>query len=261
MGRAAKQATHSLCVRILEKLMDNVYLEIDDGIGENQKLWRYMDLSKFVSLIEKNALWLARADTFRDKHEGRFPDDMRMAIEKAFKGLDDDSSVVEDADDFLDYLRKNTFINCWHKNFDENMVMWEIYGRDTNALAIQTTANNIRDNVSSDKLSGFSLILKSVTYKRADEISGVLPYEECFFIKRPHFSFEAEVRISLDTYSRHGPTKKTPYGYYLSVSLNGFIEKILIHPDSPDWFMDAINSLTKKYGVHAPVERGLYGNK
>lgn len=240
--------------------MRNVYLEIDDQLEESQKLWRYMDLSKFVSLIEKNTLWLARADTFRDKHEGRFPDDMRTTIEKAYEEFDDnDSSVVKDADDFQDYLRKNTFISCWHKNFDENMVMWEIYGRDTSALAIQTTVGNMENSLDSSSVSGHSLKLKNVKYLRADEISGVLPYEECFFIKRPHFSFEEEVRISLDTYSRYSPTKKTPYGYDLRVNINELIKKILVHPDSPDWFMSVINSITKKYGVHAPVVRGLYG--
>ena len=240
--------------------MPSVYLKIDDDLDNSQKLWRYMNLSKFVSLIEKNALWLARADTFRDKHEGRFPDEMRTIIEKAYEGFgDDDPSIVKDADDFQDYLRKNTFLSCWHKNFDENMVMWEIYGRDNNALAIQTTVEAMKNSVDFSKLSGHSLILKNVTYLRADEISGVLKYEECFFIKRPHFSFEEEVRISLDTYSRFNPSKKTPYGHELSVNINGLIEKILIHPDSPDWFMDVTNSITKKYKIHAPVERGLYG--
>jgi hypothetical protein len=242
--------------------MQNVWLEVDNELDESQKLWRYMDLSKFVSLLEKKALWLARADTFRDKHEGRFPEDMRKTIEKAYENFDDDdSSVVKDADDFQDYLRKNTFISCWHKNFDENMVMWEIYGRDTNALAIQTTVESMKDSLDSSKLFGHSLILKNVTYQPADKIVDVLPYEECFFIKRPHFSFEKEVRISLDTYSRINPTKNTPYGYHLPVLINGFIEKILIHPDSPDWFMEVIESITKKYEIHTPVARGLYGTK
>jgi len=242
--------------------MQNLHLKIDKKLAESEKLWRYMDLSKFISLIEKKALWLARSDTVRDKHEGRFPDDMRKAIEKAYASFEDkDSSVVKDADDFQDYLRKNTFINCWHKNFDENMVMWEIYGRDSNALAIQTTVEKMKNSIDASILSGHSLILKNVNYQRADEIPGVLLYEDCFFIKRPHFSFEKEVRISLDTYSRINPTKKTPYGYHLSVSINNLIEQILIHPDSPDWFIDVINSIVKKYEVHAPVTRGLYGTE
>lgn len=242
--------------------MQKLHLKIDEKLAENEKLWRYMDLSKFISLIEKKVLWLARSDTVRDKHEGRFPDDMRKAIEKAYESFEHrDDSVVKDADDFQDYLRKNTFINCWHKNFDENMVMWEIYGRDTNALAIQTTVEKMKNSINPSNLSGYSLILKNVTYQLADEIPGVLLYEECFFIKRPHFSFEEEVRVSLDTYSRINPTKKTPYGYHLSVSINDLIEQILIHPDSPDWFIDVINSIVKKYEVHAPVKRGLYGTK
>lgn len=242
--------------------MNDVYLEIDDELDENQMLWRYMDLSKFVSLLEKESLWLARADTFRDKHEGRFPDDMREAIKKAYIDFEaKDEPTVRDADDFQDFLRKNTFINCWHKNFDENMVMWEIYGKDTNALAIQSTVERMKDSIDTTDVTGHSLILKNVIYQNTNEITGVLPYEECFFIKRPHFSFEEAVRISLDTYSPKTPNKKTPYGYYLPVLLNIFIEKILIHPDSPDWFKDAIDSISSKYEIHAPVVRGLYGTK
>jgi hypothetical protein len=239
-----------------------VNLDVDESLEDDQKLWRYMALSKFIFMAEKNVLWLARADTFKDKHEGRFPDEMKKIIEQAYKEFDDnDESPVKNADDFQDYLLKNSFISCWHKNFDENMAMWEIYGRDNNAIAIQTTVKNIKESIDYSCLTGHSLKLKSVIYEQANEIRGVLPYEDCFFIKRPHFSFEKEVRISLDTYSRADPSKKTPYGYELSVDINRLIEKILIHPDSPDWFMDVISSIVKKYEIKVPVLRGLYGTK
>lgn len=242
--------------------MQVLFLKVDDELEDGQKLWRYMDLSKFISLIERKALWLARADTFRDKHEGRFPDDMRQTIEQAYKDFDaEDDSPVRDADDFHDYLRKNTFISCWHKNFDENMVMWEIYGRENNALAIQSTVERMKGCLRPSALRGNSLILRNVNYLSPDEIPGVLRYEECFFFKRPHFSFEKEVRVSFDTYSRVSPSKNTPVGYHLPAFTNRLIERILIHPDSQDWFEDVVNSITKKYQIHAPVERGLYGNK
>ena len=239
-----------------------IFLEIDGDLKEEQILWRYMDLAKFVSMLEQNALWLARADTFKDRHEGRFPEEMRKIIEKAYEGFDDsDPSPVKDADDFQDYLVKNTFISCWHKNFDENMVMWEIYGRDNNAVAIQSSVGNIKKNIDASSLDGYSLILKSVVYQKSDEITGELPYEECVFRKRPHFSFEEEVRISLDTYSRYSPSKNTPYGHKLPVHINSLIDKILVHPDCSDWFLDVINSITSKYDIHAPVSRGAYGTK
>ena len=141
------------------------------------------------------------------------------------------------------------------------MVMWEIYGRDNNAVAIQTSVGNIKNNIDASNLDGHSLILKNVIYQKSDEINGVLPYEECFFRKRPHFSFEEEVRISLDTYSRYKPSKSTPYGHKLPVHMNGLVDKILVHPDSPDWFLDVINSITSKYEIYAPVTRGTCGTK
>ena len=114
-----------------------------------------MDLPKLVSMLEQDALWLARTDTFRDRHEGRFPDEMRKFIEKAYEGFDDNGdSLVKDADDFQDYLVKNTFISCWHENIDENMVMWEIYGRDNNAVAIQTTVERLDDSIDTSNITG-----------------------------------------------------------------------------------------------------------
>ncbi len=238
----------------------SIYLEIED-LNDDAILWRYMDIAKFISMLEQNAIWLARADTFGDKHEGRFPNEMREYINKAYEGFgQSDNSPVKDANDFQDYLIKNTFISCWHHNLEENMVMWEIYGKDKNAIAIQTTVENIASNIDASLLSGHSLILKDVMYKNADEIPGVLLYEDCFFRKRNHFSFEKEVRINLDTYSRANPTKNTPYGHKLPVFLNGLIDKVLVHPDSSEWFFDSVNSVTGKYKLHAPVERGLCGN-
>ena len=140
------------------------------------------------------------------------------------------------------------------------MVMWEIYGKDKNAVAIQTTVEGIISNVNPSSLSGHSLSFKDVIYKDANEISGVLLYENCFFRKRRHFSFEKEVRISLDTYSRFNPTKDTPHGYKLSAFLSGMIDKVVVHPDSPKWFFDVVDSVATKYELHAPVERGFCGN-
>lgn len=238
----------------------NVFLKVD-GLDKLAILWRYMDIAKFVSMLEQKAIWLARADTFWDKHEGRFPIEMRECIDKAYKDFDDNgNSPVKDPNDFQDYLVKNTFISCWHHNLEENMVMWGIYGGSTKAVAIQTTVDDIVRNADPSSLSGHSLNFKDVVYRDADEILGVLRYEDCFFRKRRHFSFEKEVRISLDTYSVRNPTKDTPPGYKLPAFLSGMINKVVVHPDSPEWFFDAVDSITKRYELHAPVERGSCGN-
>lgn len=246
----------------MNQLMPILDLKVNENLNDDQKLWRYMDLSKLISMFDKQAIWLARTDTVEDTHEGRFPDEMKKLLEKAYEQFSDsDKSTVRDAEDFQDYLCKNTYISCWHKNADENMVMWKIYARDINTVAIQTTVGNIKRSVPRGQLRGHSLILQNIAYKQSDEIAGVLLYEQCFFRKRPHFSFEEEVRISLDTFSKDAPTKNTPKGQELKVNMNGLIEKILVHPDSLDWFIDVVTSIAKKYAVTAPVLRGIYGDK
>lgn len=240
--------------------MMHVYLETDHTLADALKLWRYMDLTKLISLLDKKAIWLARADTFADKQEGFFPDEMQARLEQAFEEMKERPSVVKDSDDFRDYLLKNTFISCWHKNVDDNLVMWEIFGRSTNAVAIQTSVGMLKDAVDSSSLKGHSLLLKPVQYQRGDDVQGVLPYEECFFRKRPHFRFEQEVRISLDTYTPAHPKKDTPRGHYLPVFLPNFIEAIYIHPDCSSLFVDVVNSVATRYGIHADVKRGVSGN-
>ena len=98
--------------------------------------------------------------------------------------------------------------------------MWEIYGRDSNAVAVQTNIGRISESIDSSRLSGHSLLLKPVVYERSEDVQGVLRYEECFFRKRPHFAFEEEVRIALDTYLPAIATKNTPYGYVLPTCIN-----------------------------------------
>ena len=240
----------------------NVHLEVDFTLNDDLRLWRYMDLAKLISLFEARAIWLARADTFKDRHEGRFPDEMRMLIERAYQSFPNDAhSPVKDAEDFQDFLIKNAFVSCWHKNIDENMVMWEIYGRETNAVAVQTTVRRLKNSVDSTRLSGHSLLLKPMIYAKSEDVQGELRYEECFFRKRPHFSFEQEVRISLDTYSRESPLKNTPLGFSLPASIDDLIESIYVHPDSSAWFVNVVNSIAEKYAVRAEVKRGSYGNK
>lgn len=37
---------------------------------ENSTIWRYLDLAKFIGLIQSNSLFLSKADMFDDPFEG-----------------------------------------------------------------------------------------------------------------------------------------------------------------------------------------------
>ncbi|MNQ73589.1 hypothetical protein D3C85_883260 [compost metagenome] len=187
---------------------------------------------------------------------------MRIAIEKAYESFEGkEDSLIKSADDFQEYLCRNAYVSCWHKNIDENMVMWELYGRDGNTVAIQTTVEKLKSNIPKIECGGLEFHLKNVQYSRAEDVKGKLNYSAPFFIKRPHFNFEQEARILLSTYSTISPRKDTPVGVAVKLNVVEAIDKILVHPDSQDWFVNVVKSISAKYGLSAPVERGVYGNK
>jgi len=235
--------------------------KLDPKLSGDQVLWRYMSLAKFVSLLQRESIWLGRADKLKDKHEGRFPDDMRKYIELAYQNLSaDPAPQVSDANDFQDLLTKNTFISSWHENTAEDMTMWEIYCRENEGVAVKTTVERLKRSADLRTLRGNFMRLERVRYENPSDVVDVLPYEQCFFRKRKHFAFERETRLSLDTYSTLAPSRNQPLGHYLRVRLNTLIDEVVVHPDSADWFEDVVSSIGKKFCVQAPVSRGSYGN-
>ena len=46
------------------------HAEFKEQPHDDSKLWRYMDLSKFVSFLSTGALFFTRADRFEDTWEG-----------------------------------------------------------------------------------------------------------------------------------------------------------------------------------------------
>lgn len=49
--------------------LHELFIEPQD---QNAKIWRYIDFTKFVSLIDSQELFFARADKFDDPFEGSF---------------------------------------------------------------------------------------------------------------------------------------------------------------------------------------------
>jgi hypothetical protein len=225
-----------------------------------------MDVSKFISLLSDKSLWLARSDTFKDKREGVFHQAMKSDLDKIYKNLklkelDDTINTIRNTDDFQNYLSINTYINCWHENHSENMVMWEIYGQSENSVAIKTTTARLKQSFDLKKVmkNAIEVALDEVSYEDHIHADSEQNYRQPFFIKRPHFSFEQEVRLYVR--ARHAKTKsETPTGYKIPVNLKILITEIYVHPDAEDWFFEIIKDLIQKYDIDVEVKKGLCGN-
>ncbi len=108
---------------------------------EVQQIWRYMDLAKFLSLREDQALYFSCVAKFDDPYEGLFP----LSLWKSFADIREDKKLnrSKDIDDIIPKLREIErsirhahYVNCWHMNTYESAAMWEIYQRSGEGIAV-----------------------------------------------------------------------------------------------------------------------------
>ena len=114
-----------------------------DYIDSRQSLWRYMDLPKFMDLLEHQNLFFTRTDKFEDNYEGAFTPSLKRKIERSYSGNNIDSTF----DVFKTKLKERIFVSCWHKGVHDSMAMWKIYGPPTQGVAITTWVKRLEDSL------------------------------------------------------------------------------------------------------------------
>ena len=218
-------------------------------------IWRYMDFTKFLSFIDKQASFFCRADFMDDRYEGSLSaatlDPLRMwDMVMDYYG----TQMANDASERAQTSIKNHFLNCWHMNNYESAAMWKVFAKTNEAIAIQSRVwrlkssfNNIRPNIYVGRV-------KYVDYD-VDKI----PNEEpllAYFHKRKSFEYEQELRAVFvndpNTQSYDSSLLEKP-GLYFHSYIESLIESVYVAPESPLWFRDLVKSVTTKYGLEVNV--------
>jgi hypothetical protein len=226
-----------------------IFLEPNDP---NIKIWRYMDFTKFVSLLDSKALYFARSDLFEDPFEGALS---RANVELRPIVYKDDNippETFERLSKYRENLRKRTFINCWHMNERESAAMWKLYARSNEAIAIQSTFNMLHSCLPANTYLG--------TVQYIDYNSDFLPEGNMFspFVhKRKSFEHEREVRALIQIFSTNPSTQAGQpvgdVGRIVPVNLDALIEKVYVAPTSSTWFADLVVSVMHKYVLSKPL--------
>ena len=100
--------------------------EIGIAPDPNSILWRYMELDRFKSLLERKALFFSRADKFPDQFEGSLPlreyefrPKVHRAIDASYGNQSTDEQIAESIAgltyEHLEFKRRHV-VNCWHNN-------------------------------------------------------------------------------------------------------------------------------------------------
>jgi hypothetical protein len=199
-------------------------------------MWRYLSFGRFVWMLKRKALWMARIDQLEDSWEGVL-------------GVD-----REDAKE----LRRRIFVNCWTASKGESHAMWSVYCHSKEGVAVRTTLGKLRQSV-----KDFQVRAVQYVYPKNEWTASLDPIEVAVQKRRP-FAYEREQRIV-----HVGPKKKsiTPPPVPVEVDENNHTETVLVFselygfplPWEPEKWLDAIllhpaSDHTFRYAVEAVVD-------
>lgn len=256
------------CAKLLDETVIRYYWmkEPFESPNPDDKLWRYMDIAKFISMLSTNSLYFAPAASFDDPFEGAkgtleretkwndyYLEFFRYAIKTA-PGISKEQSsgdkLEETAQRLLHELaqsgindRKNTCISCWHCNEFESEAMWKLYSVNTmNAVAIETTYHKLYQALDEDPYIDIGKV-KYIDYRK--QYSGI----GCgaFWYKRKSFEHEREVRALIRNHNNNGKGVSHP------INLDILIENVYVSPYAPEWFAEVVRDVVKRYGLNKPV--------
>ena len=229
------------------------------------QLWRYMDFTKYVSLLSSRALYFSRADQFEDAYEGakglkrkkeawddHYLQFFREAIRNHPEGYEfdkTDAEVEAEAQQLLrdmesggESSRSRTYISCWHESPYESAAMWRLYSSFLpNAVAIKTTFDSLYKSLDRNP----AIRIGRVRYiDLSRQYAGV---NDAYWCKRKSFEHEREVRAVLMDHAA-GNT-----GKLVGCDMDILIKGIYVSPEAPAWFASLVNDVNRKFNVGLEV--------
>ncbi len=180
--------------------------------NENIQIYRYLNFSNFLYLLEKRKLYFTSAEELAkiDEFEGKVP----KKFEPQFREEIWDKNFP-----------RNLCISCWHMNEGESDAMWKLYSTYADGVAIQSTFKQLKES--------FNKSTKSIYYSEVKYIDHEiwkwddLPFTVCvpFRLKNISFKHERELRAFAFHESLLNFGEKTGYEMVFKHHLKTFIEK------------------------------------
>lgn len=240
-------------------------------------VWRYTDLAKFLSLLQRRALYFPRVDKLAalDPYEGYYTDAEHLQLD----GLTFDSAPKEFRErmaletpekfetfmqqeryargDFARQMREMTFVNSWHMQDHESAAMWSLYLKSADGIAIRTTYARLEKAF--EPYREFDVMLSPVRYMDySAESFGFGNVLWPFIHKRKSFEHERELRAIIWTIE-HGKNDlqnnkfaSTP-GLYVDIDIDILIEAVYVAPSAEPWFVDVVAEVLRRFNVDKPV--------
>jgi hypothetical protein len=230
------------------------------------QIWRYMDMPKFLSMLDREALYLCRADLLGDKFEGSVTQatlDQRAWIRQNNPTRMSQHAIetwAEHQPEPRKFLRKHVFVNCWHMGAHESMAMWRGSGRGNFGLAIQSTRAALERAISeAPTIPGRPIRVDAVIYGDYNSADQFVPNEPLgpFLFKGNIYSHESELRaLFFDPF-----TDETITGIDVKIGLSALVQSVVVSPLAPAWYEALVRSTCRKLGRQFDVRASAHSGE
>lgn len=217
-------------------------------VDTSVRVWRYLDLAKFVWLLENRKIYFSRLDLLNDPHEGTTPRLLALLRDQQFREAGAEVLAAH-IPKFNQQSRKSMYVNCWHWGGAESEAMWRLYCPNESGIAIQTTYEKLAISIESDP----TCYIGMVTY--LDYESEGFPLNNAFYPvmhKRISFQHEQEVRLvkSLPEYWKLQEDGlqigDSPAGVSIDWSPEATIDSIYVNPYAPEFYHDVVRTIVRR---------------
>ena len=223
---------------------------------EDAILWRYLTFTKFVSLLDRRAIFFPRADMLGDPFEGS-RSNVNLAMRSTIYGDEVLQETFNRIATFSKAAPRFTLVSCWHESKHESAAMWRLYSGEEEGIAVRTDFESLKGSFTCDEW----ILIGRVSY--ADYETTFIAEDNTmapFLVKRAAFEHEREVRAVHQNF---------PYvdghidvsgdgidgGAYFDVDIDLLIKEVMVAPYAEDWFLELVQSVATRYNLKVPVRR------
>jgi len=226
-----------------------------DQPAPSQRLWRYMDLARYLSMLGAGALHFSRADQMLDRWEGAYGAANVLARPVMYGEhyeMMERSRAQTGA-----FMRSVVHMSCWHLSEVESAAMWDLYQREGRGVAVVTDWASLTQSITSER-TVFGARVRYIDYDTTLISEGNM--FDAFLCKRESYAHEKEVRLIAMT-GLQGPVDADGNGSLVpegpvvpvEVDLEAMIKEVRVAPDAPNWIHAAVEDVTRRYGFGFPV--------
>ncbi len=240
----------------------------------NYAIVKYLDLTKFISLLQQKKIFFCRLDKLEDRFEGipgkaTFENNVKRSIykrdfDKFYKKEITDEQIRQREKDLIKWnekvLKSNFCVNCWNKFDNESAALWKIYSDFSQGIMIKSSISNLVSSF--EKTNEIIDLSEVIYYDRNRDIDESSIGISTIILKHKAYCYENELRLIYKVsanYDHDWTKEKVEEGIYIEADINILIEEIIMSPYSPKWFIELVENLSIKYGLIKKINKSEFG--